>query len=288
MTTLALEDRLGDDELRHWLQEDAPHGDLTTRSLGLQAEPAQLRFTARRDMRVALIEEAARLFELCGAQAEVIMPSGSDATAGTALLHAHGRAGALLLAWKVAQTGVEVASGMATEAARIIGLLRAAGHPQALACTRKTLPGSRALARRAVTAGGAVMHRLGLSESLLVFPEHRLYLPADQHTQRLAALRQAQPEKRLVVEVGIEADALALARAGAEVLQLERFTPDELAALRRTLQAEGLQPLLAPAGGVNATNALAYAQAGADFLVSSAPYHAPPADVKVHFEVSAA
>jgi len=283
VTTLALEDRLSDDELRRWLLEDAPHGDLTTRSLGVQAAPARLSFTARRDMRVALIEEAARLFELCGAQAAVRVPSGSDAAAGTVLLHAHGRAGALLLAWKVAQTGVEVASGMATEAARIIGLLRTEGLMQPLACTRKTLPGSRALARRAVTAGGAVMHRLGLSESLLVFPEHRLYLPADQQAQRLAALRQAQPEKRLVVEVGDAAEALAMARAGAEVLQLERFTPAQLTALRETLQAAGLQPLLAPAGGVTAANAVAYAHAGADFLVSSAPYHAPPADVQVVF-----
>jgi molybdenum transport protein len=32
---------------------------------------------------------------------------------------------------------------------------------------------------------------------------------------------------------------------------------------------------------VTAVNALAYARAGADLLVSSAPYFAPPADVKV-------
>jgi molybdenum transport protein len=278
------EDRLGDDELRRWLLEDAPHGDLTTRSLGLQAEPARLSFTARRDMRVAVTEEAARLFELCGAQADVIVPSGHDALAGTPLLTASGRAGALLLGWKVAQTAVEVASGMASEAARIIGLLRAAGHAQPLACTRKTLPGSRALARRAVTAGGAVMHRLGLSESLLVFPEHRLFLSPGDVAAQLAALRQAQPEKRLVVEVGSEVEALALAQAGADVLQLERFAPTQLTTLRQVLQAAGLRPLLAPAGGVTAVNAVAYAAAGADFLVSSAPYHAAPADVKVVFE----
>lgn len=283
MSPLALEDRLSDDVLQGWLHEDAPHGDLTTRSLGLQAEPARLTFNARRDMRVALTEEAARLFALCGAQAEVLVPSGQDAPAGTVLLTAHGRAGALLLAWKVAQTAVEVASGMASEAAHIIGLLRAEGLMQPLACTRKTLPGSRALARRAVTAGGAVMHRLGLSESLLVFPEHRLLIDAPELASRVAALRSTQPEKRRVVEVGDAAEAVAMARAGAEVLQLERFTPDQLAALRHTLRLAGLQPLLAPAGGVTAANAVAYARAGADFLVSSAPYHAPPADVRVVF-----
>ena len=190
-------------------------------------------------MRVALVEEAARLFELCGGSAEVHRPSGADAQAGDLLLSAAGAAAGLLLAWKVAQTGMEVASGIAGETARILGLLRAAGHPQPLACTRKTPPGGRALAVRAVLAGGGVMHRLGLSESLLVLPEHRLFLSPEVLPERLAGLRAAQPEKRLVVEVGDEAEALALVAAGAEVLQLERFTPDALRRLKRALQARG-------------------------------------------------
>ena len=41
---------------------------------------------------------------------------------------------------------------------------------------------------------------------------------------------------------------------------------------------------LAPAGGVNRGNALAYARAGADLLVSSAPYFAPPAEVQVRID----
>jgi molybdenum transport protein len=272
---------LPDAELQCWLLEDAPFGDLTTRALALGAAPGRLTFAARGAMRVALIEEAARLFALCGVPAEVLLPSGRDAAPGQGLLRASGPADALLLAWKVAQTAVETASGIATEAARIVALLRAAGFQQPLACTRKTWPGGRALAARAVWAGGAVMHRLGLSETLLVFPEHRAFVPAGDLAARIAGLRAAQPEKKLVVEVGSDGDALALARAGAEVLQLERYSPAALAALKHRLAAEGHRVLLAPAGGVTAANALDYARAGADLLVSSAPYFAPPADVKV-------
>jgi molybdenum transport protein len=101
---------------------------------------------------------------------------------------------------------------------------------------------------------------------------------------RLAALRAAQPEKRLVAEVGSAEEALTLARAGGvDVLQLERFSPAALAELKAQLHAEGLGGVrVAPAGGVTLANAVANARAGADFLVSSAPYFAPPADVKVH------
>lgn len=276
------EERLSDDELRRWLVEDVPHGDLTTRSLGLLDVRGALTFRARRAMRVALVEEAVRLFELCGAVAHAEARSGHDAAPGALLLTAQGPASALFAGWKVAQTAMEAGGGMATEAAHIIGLLKAAGCLRPLACTRKTMPGARGLARRAVTAGGAVMHRLGLSETLLVFPEHRLYL--EDVPAALSALRAAQPEKRLVVEVGTPEEALSCARAGAEVLQLERFSPADLARLKLQLSAAALMPLLAPAGGVTAANAADYARAGADFLVTSAPYLAPPTDVRVTFE----
>jgi len=274
-------ERLDDDELRRWLREDAPHGDLTTRALRIGRQPGTLQFMARAGMRVAAIEEAARLFEICGCDAGVLTASGRDAAPGDPLLVADGPADGLLLAWKVAQTAVETASGIATEAARIISTLRVEGLHLPLACTRKNWPGGRALAARAVRAGGAVMHRLGLSETLLVFPEHRRFVAPAELAAALRELRAAQPEKKLVVEVGSADEALAGARAGADVLQLERFAPGALAALRQRLEREGLRPLLAPAGGVTAANAVAYAHAGADFLVSSAPYFAPPADVQV-------
>jgi len=57
--------------------------------------------------------------------------------------------------------------------------------------------------------------------------------------------------------------------------------PAAVAALRARLLEAGRRVLLAPAGGVTRPNALDFARAGADLLVSSAPYFAPPADVKV-------
>jgi len=274
-------ERIDDDELRRWLREDAPHGDLTTRALRLGDHSGRLHFNSRGSMRVAAIEEAARLFEMSGCSAAVVAASGCHTAPGDRLLEATGPADGLLLAWKVAQTAVETASGIATEAARIVALLRNAGFDHSLACTRKNWPGGRALAARGVWAGGAVMHRLGLSETLLVFPEHRAFIAPGDLQAAMSSLRAAQPEKKLVIEVGSEDEALAFAQAGAEVLQLERFTPAGVAALRVRLESAGLRPLLAPAGGVTAANAVDFARAGADLLVSSAPYFAPPADVKV-------
>jgi molybdenum transport protein len=272
---------LHDEPLRALLREDAPHGDLTTRALGLGDRSARIRFQARGDMRLSGMEAAARLLQLCGVDARPLRPSGQAVAAGEALLVGQGLAEGVLLGWKTAQTLVEACSGIATATAAIVARLRDAGHPTPLACTRKNFPGTRWLAAQAVAAGGGVMHRLGLSETLLVFPEHRALMADDEWPQRLADLRQSQPEKRVVVEVGTLADALLCAQHGADVLQLERFSPDQVRALRRQLQDAGLHARLAPAGGVTLANALAYAEAGADLLVSSAPLLAPPADVQV-------
>jgi molybdenum transport protein len=272
---------LWDEPLRALLSEDAPHGDLTTGALSLGATPAKIEFEARGPMTVAGIEAAARLLTLCGVRTQLKVRSGDTVPPATALLRGEGPADAVLLGWKVAQNLVEHSSGMAGAVAAMVRLLRQAGHAVPVACTRKCAPGTRWWAAQAIVAGGGVMHRLGLSETLLVFPEHRALLGDTAWLAQLAALRGRLPERRRVVEVGDADSALAAAAAGAEVLQLERFAPGELRALRERLRTAGHTVRLAPAGGVTLANALAYAEAGADLLVSSAPYLAAPADVQV-------
>lgn len=272
---------LNDLDLCRLLDDDTAGGDLTTASLAIGHQPARLEFRARQAMTVCASEEAQRLFELAGAQARLHLHSGQRAEAGELILEATGSAASLHQAWKTAQTLVEWASGIASATAAIVA---AAGGVR-VACTRKNVPGTKALSIKAVKAGGAIMHRLGLSETLLLFAEHRLFLDASPaHT--IAQLKRAQPEKKIIVEVAGLQEALRWAEAGADVLQLEKFTPEAVAACRRALfelGAASARPLLAAAGGVRADNASAYVAAGADLLVSSEPYTAPPQDVQVNF-----
>ena len=269
---------LTDDELARLLGDDVPNGDLTTETAGIGAKAARLEFRARQDMVVCAIEEAARLFTLSGAKVDLHVHSGQRAGKNDLLLEAQGTAQMLHRAWKTAQVLVEWASGISTATAAIVN----AAAPVAVACTRKNVPGTKALSVKAVRAGGATMHRLGLSESLLLFAEHRLYLD-ETPASTAARFKRAEPEKKLVVEVASIEEALVWANAGAEVLQLEKFTPEAVAACRSALQSAGLGTLLAAAGGIHADNAAAYVRAGADLLVTSAPYTAPPKDVQVNF-----
>lgn len=277
---------LSNKDLYDLLHEDCPWGDLTTETLGIGDQLARLTFTARGSMTICGIEEAARLFKLAGAEAKVITPSGNTVAAGTLLLEAAGSAGTLHMAYKVAQVLVESTSGIASGTHALVSALVAAGFSIPVACTRKNFPGTKALASKAVQAGGATMHRLGLSETVLLFPEHLMFVDQTP-TQTMDAMRARLPEKKIVVEVKDEKNALVWALAGADVLQLEKFSPDDLAHCRQEIiHALGTQrPALAAAGGVNIKNAVDYAKAGADFLVTSAPYFAPPTDVQVTFRV---
>ncbi|MCW2256535.1 nicotinate-nucleotide pyrophosphorylase [Providencia alcalifaciens] len=64
-----------------------------------------------------------------------------------------------------------------------------------MACTRKTVPGTKFLALTAIIAGGAIIHRAGSAESILLFTNHRSCLSApDDWSSHVQTLRIAAPE----------------------------------------------------------------------------------------------
>ena len=123
-------------------------------------------------------------------------------------------------------------------------------------------------------------HRLNLSETLLIFAEHRAFLGDEAPEATVRRLRRQWPERTIVIEVSDEAEVLRWQAAGADILQLEKLPPEAVDRIRRAFPA-GARTRIAVAGGIDSANAEAYARAGADTLVTSAPYFAPPRDVAV-------
>ena len=227
-------------------------------------------------------EEAARILTRLGAVPRLLVASGEAVVPGTLLLEATGGAASLHAGWKVVQTLIEWSAGIASAVRDMRDAARAVVPGITVARTRKSVPLTRALSIKAVLAGGGAMHRTGLGDTILVFPEHRAFLPGEDLCVTIARLRMSAPERAIVVEVANPDDALNAAAAGADVVQLEKFSPDALADVRaRMADAASGRVKIAAAGGVNAGNAAAYASAGADILVTSAPYMARPRDVQV-------
>jgi molybdenum transport protein len=272
---------LPDPLLESLLQDDVPCGDATTQALAIGGQPGRMVFRARGEMVLCGAEEALRLGQLRGLQlAGPIRSSGERLAAGDEILSLAGEAAALHAVWKTAQTLIEYLSGIASSTAGIVAAARRGNPEIGVACTRKNFPGTKAAAIKAVLCGGASPHRLSLSETLLVFAEHRAFLGDEPPAATVLRLHRQWPERAVVIEVGDEAEALVWQQAGADILQLEKMPPEAIARIKRAMPA-GAQTRVAAAGGINSANAEAYARAGADILVTSAPYFAPPRDVAV-------
>jgi molybdenum transport protein len=277
--------RLSDGEIDALLDDDLRFGDLTMRALGIGERPGRITFAARRKMILCGSEVAARLLARLGAGVTFCAPAGELCAAGDIVLAAEGSAATLHAVWKTAQTLMEWASGVSTSTWEIVEAARSAAPHVSVHCTRKTPPFTRRLAFQAVIAGGGEIHRLGLFDTVMLFDEHRVFLACSVGLEPvIAQLRTKAPERAIMVEVKNEADALSADLAGADVIQLEKFAPDAVRAVVDQLKkrADG-RPIVAAAGGINEKNAAEYARAGADVLVTSAPYYARPADIQVQF-----
>jgi molybdenum transport protein len=275
---------LPDSVLEGFVSDDIPLLDLTTHVLAIGGKPGRMTFAARDPMVVACAEEAAKIIAQTGAATELQTASGTSLEPGAPILAATGPAAALLRSWKMAQNLIEVASGIATATRRIVEAGRAVKPSISVTCTRKNAPGTKLMSVKAILAGGATPHRLGLSETILIFAEHRSFLAGLPEKDIVARVRREAAEKKIVVEVASIEEALIWAGAGADVIQAEKFPPEQIETLIRKLGPDGHRALVAAAGGVNASNAGAYAAAGADILVTSAPYWGKPCDVAVRLE----
>ena len=274
---------LTDIELDALLTDDAPWGDATSWGLGISALPGRMHFHARHAQVVCGSEEAARMGVLRGLEIKgEVVPSGTAVEPGTPLLSFSGRAADLHRVWKPAQTLMEYAGGIASATAELLAAARRGNPLVRVACTRKHLPGSKSLSVKAILCGGAAPHRLGISDTLLVFAEHRSFLGDLPPAQLIARLKQAWPERQVVVEVGCADEAARWMHAGADVIQLEKCAPE---IVRQVVTRAGTgRCQIAVAGGVTPDNAQAYAATGAQILVSSAPYQGAPRDVAVTME----
>lgn len=272
---------LPDRDLEALLHEDTPCGDATSFALGIDRQAGRLVCRARFEMRLCGSEEARRMGELRGLRSVgKFASSGQSLSAGDEILTLEGEAGALHAVWKTAQTLIEYLSGIASCAAGIVTAARQGDPQTSVVCTRKNFPGTKAAAIKAILCGGASPHRLSLSETLLVFAEHRAFLADETPASTILRLRRLWPERSIVVEVSSEAEAQRWHQAGADILQLEKLPVAAVDRLKQQISAQS-RTRLAAAGGINAANAEQYARAGADILVTSAPYFAPPRDVAV-------
>lgn len=271
---------LSAEELERLLGEDVPYFDLTTFALGIGEQPGMLTFTTRQPTVICGTEEVCRILEQCGAAVKECLATGQRLLRDTTFLMATGPAQALHRAWKVSVNLLEYASGIATRTRELVTVAHSINPAVAVVTTRKIFPGTKALSVKAVLAGGALPHRLGLSETVLVFPQHLVFLGGlDGLRTRLAQLQHPCAEKKICVEVANLDDAFTVAQMGVDSIQFDKLPAAEL--VQAIAELKHLYPSikLAAAGGINIGNVREYVATGVDMVVTTTPYFGQPADI---------
>ncbi|MCM2276897.1 MAG: carboxylating nicotinate-nucleotide diphosphorylase [Oligoflexia bacterium] len=175
------------------------------------------------------------------------------------------------------------AGGIATLTRQYVDAVRAACPRQTprVTSTRKTLPGYRDIAIRAVQAGGGFSHRISLSGGVLIKENH--IAAAGGIARAIEGVRAIAPHSlRIEIEVRDGKELAQAIAAGAEVVMLDNFTPAQVAVALERVRKLPRRPVLEVSGGLTLSNIAQYAQPGVDILsVGSLTHSAKAIDLSL-------
>jgi len=264
--------------LRSVLAEDLGPGDVTSRLCVPEGATGAGRIVAKAPGVVAGVGIAEVVFDVVSAGAvscEAAVADGDRVAAGDPVLRVRGPARALLAGERTALNLLIRLSGVATLTARFVAAV--AGTGARILDTRKTTPGLRALEKAAVVDGGGTNHRYALYDAVLVKENHLAFSGAGL-AEALAARPAGLPA---IVEAESMDEYRLAAEAGADVVMLDEFTPEQVAAVVAE-RGDAPRPELEVSGGITLDNVRAYAEAGADRISIGALTHsAPPLDLSL-------
>jgi nicotinate-nucleotide pyrophosphorylase (carboxylating) len=255
------------------LEEDLGTGDVTTQTLippELQGE-AQIR--AQQNLVVAGLPVAARVFHQvdAGLVFEPQTEEGREVAPGTVLALLSGPVAAILSGERTALNFLQRLSGIASFTRQMVSLI--AGSPASLVDTRKTTPGWRALEKYAVRLGGAMNHRAGLYDGVLIKNNHLAAVGSIAQ-----AVQQARAQAHHLLKIEVEVSDLAGLKealaAGADVIMLDNM--DE-AAMAKAVEITKGRALLEASGSMSAERLPLVAATGVNLISMGALTHSAPA-----------
>ncbi|WP_243167207.1 hypothetical protein [Acetobacterium malicum] len=141
------------------------------------------------------------------------------------------------------------------------------------------------MAIKSIMSGGAMPHRLGLSETILVFKQHLNFIGGFEGLlKKMPELKAECCEKKIIVEATTLEQANVLCRAGVDGIQFDKLTVEDLTVAVKQLRNEFPGVVLLAAGGINETNITAYAGTQVNGIVTTCLYNAKPIDVGVKIQ----
>lgn len=197
------------------------------------------------------------------------LADGAGVAPGDVVVSATGPVRDLLLAERTALNLLCHLSGVATLTRRWVDAL--GDSTTRVRDTRKTTPGLRRLEKYAVRCGGGVNHRMSLSDAALVKDNH--VVAAGGVAEAFERVRRAFPGIPVEVEVDSLDQLDEVLLAGADLILLDNFTPDQM---REAVARSRGRAALEASGGLTLDVADEVGRTGVDYVAVGALTHSSP------------
>ncbi|XP_056224016.1 nicotinate-nucleotide pyrophosphorylase [carboxylating]-like isoform X2 [Seriola aureovittata] len=251
---------------RQWLSEDTPNFDPAGVCVGSKEVEARLLCKTPHSI-LAGSPFFTAVFTEVGCTVNWIHQEGAeigpDAVTLTAVVR--GPARCLLLGERPALNCLARASGIATRCSELQAMATAGGWHGEVAGTRKTTPGFRLVEKYAMLVGGVSMHRQDLSGMVMLKDNH--VWASGSITEAVKAARSVCGfSSKIEVECRSAEEGRDAAGAGADIVMLDNFQPEELHVAARELKAEFPALLIEASGGVTPENLAMYFSPHVDII----------------------
>ena len=267
LPSLIIIDRL----IQDWLLEDIGRGDFTVQGLFQgKTETNKAIWIMKEDGVVAGLPIAARVFELLDKEAKFTpaVQEGDFCQSGMKIASIQGSREALLTGERVALNLAMCLSGIATATHSYVEKI--SDLPARLVDTRKTTPGLRVLEKYATRVGGAVNHRMGLDDAIMIKDNH---IKAAGGIKKAIALLKNSIPYPLNIEVettSIEEVQQALTY-GADIIMLDNMPLEIMVQAVKMIRATNSRVRIEGSGNITLETIRAVAETGVDYISSSAP-----------------
>jgi nicotinate-nucleotide pyrophosphorylase (carboxylating) len=256
------------------LAEDLASGDLTTDAVVNPSVQCKAIATAKSPTVVC----GGSLFAACftvldpNVTVALMVPDGIRVEPGTDLWSVQGPAASILKSERSALNYTQRLCGISTLTRRFVDALPP-GCQTRIADTRKTTPGLRQLERYAVRVGGGHNHRDNLGSAVLIKDNH--IQAASGIANAVARARRTAPH---TAKIEVEVEDLSMLdeglAAGADILMLDNFAPDEIAEAVRRCKGKALVEV---SGGVTLDRVHSLGELGVDVVSIGALTHSAAA-----------
>lgn len=251
------------DQVAAALREDIGSGDVTAR-LVPEEQRVHGRVVTREDAVLCgrpWVEETFRRLD-SGIRLRWRASDGERVASGAVIFEIEGRARPILTGERTALNFLQLLCATATQASRFAAAV--AGTGCTVLDTRKTLPGLRTAQKYAVRCGGGSNHRMGLYDMVLIKENH--IAAAGSISAAISAARGVAHGIKVEVEVESLRELEEALHAGPDIVLLDDFSLEDLAAAVALNRSRGRPVTLEASGSVSLETVRAIAATGVDFV----------------------